>query len=83
MKSRIKQLIANHSYNDVERMLHSGTIGQATFEAYCRVWEWCAPRFGHVAWKHDSFWKRFGKEAYYAKINRVRIAFGFEPYAVC
>lgn len=80
MKTTISNLIRNYSFNQVESMLYNGQIGQLTFEAYCRVWEWIAPRFGGIpGWKQDCYWKTQGKDRFVAKINRVRIAFDFEP----
>ncbi len=79
MKATIKALIQNHSFNEVSAKYHAGQVGQSVYEAYCRVWEWVTPRFGgQVGLKHDWFWKANGKDRYYAKINRVRLAFGFE-----
>ena len=82
MKARIANLISCYSFEQVERMLYSGQIGQATFEAYCEVWTWIAPRFSSVCQadrKQESFWKRHGKDRFYTRINRVRAAFGFAP----
>ena len=83
MKVTIKNLIQNYSFNQVDQQFAQGQISQTHYEAYCRVWEWCAPRFGGSAgFKQESYWKRHGKEAYFAKINRVRKAFGFELYSI-
>lgn len=78
MKAKLKTLIANYSFDMVERMYYNGQITQLTFEAYCRVWDWIAPRFGGVTGaKQEAYWKHRGKEAYKAKMNRVRVAFGY------
>ena len=77
-----KQLLAiiNLSLAQVEDRYRNGLIGQATFEAYCRVWDWSAVRWsGQADRKQEAFWKRYGKEAFYAKINKTRQAFGFPP----
>jgi hypothetical protein len=52
----------------------SGTV----LRSYCAVWEWASPKMGGpVADKHHEFWVRYGKTAYYARINKVRAACGF------
>lgn len=80
MKRTIANLIANYSFNQVEQQFHQGRISQTHYEAYCRVWEWISPRFGgQPGFRQEAFWKRHGKEAFYNKINRVRIAFGYLP----
>lgn len=63
----------------MEHMLRDGTVSQSRFEAYCAVWEWMNFRLsGRAGWKQDAFWKQFGQEAFYRRINRVRSAFGYD-----
>jgi hypothetical protein len=82
MKTTISNLIRNYSFNQVESMYYQGRIGRLTFEAYGRVWDWITFRMGGTAsWKQDCLWKK-SKSAVYAKINKTRTAFGFEPYAM-
>lgn len=67
------------SYNEMERFFHYGIITYNEFWAYVSVWEWCSPRMGGRAGeKQDKFWEKYGKEAYYKRINKVRAAFGFD-----
>jgi hypothetical protein len=67
--------------NDVENSYRWGSIPQNVFEAFCRVWDWSAPRFGgSVGLRHEAFWNQYGKDRYYSRINKVRRAFGLEPY---
>lgn len=65
------------SLNAAEQCLDGRTL-----RAFRAVWEWSAPRMGGEAGrKHDAFWERHGKAAYYARIQRVRKACGFAPLA--
>ncbi len=79
MKRKINQFLkAGYSLATMEHMLRDGTVNQTQFEAYCAVWDWMAFRFtGRAGMKQDSFWKHYGQEAFYRRINRVRSAFGF------
>lgn len=80
MKNRLKNLLANHSLNSVDSMYRHGQIDQLTFEAYKRVWDWIAVRFGGLAgWKQDHFWALHGKHRFTQKVNRTRAAFNLEP----
>ncbi len=68
------------SLSQVERLLHDGRIDANTYTSFRRVWQWCAPRFeAEHGLLHDAFETRFGREAYKAKINKTRKAFGFAP----
>ena len=81
MKKQIQQLMYM-SYNEVEQRYYSGLIGQTTWEAYNRVWTWSAVRWSNVARASDlqeKFWHNYGKDKFYARINKVRAAFGFAP----
>jgi hypothetical protein len=78
MRKTIRHLIECYSMAQVEQMHFRGQI--AHFEQYCRVWEWIAPRFGGLpGMKHESFYRRYGPGRYYAKINKTRAAFGYDP----
>lgn len=81
MKKRITQFFkCGYSLATMEHMVRDGTISQNEFEAYCAVWEWCAYRLsGNAAMKQESFWNRFGKEAFYRRMNKVRSAFNLSP----
>lgn len=80
MKKRILNLIRlGVTYNEVTRLENSGAMDFATAEAYRRVWDWSAPRFSGIAGiQHDAFWKRHGAQAYYDRINKVRLSFGMD-----
>ena len=68
------------SLSDVTRLYVDGRIDAKTMVAYRRVWQWCAPRFGaEHGMLHDAFETRFGRDAYKAKIDKTRRAFGFTP----
>jgi hypothetical protein len=78
MKQTIRHLIDCYSFAQVEQMHYRGQTSH--FEQYCRVWEWIAPRLGGCAGlKHDSYFRHNGAARYYAKINKVRSAFGYAP----
>jgi hypothetical protein len=79
----MKKFIIQHlgfTMEEMECKLHWGAFSQAQFEAWCRVWDWSAPRFsGPAGYKHDAFFTRHGVAAYFRRINKVRVAFGFAP----
>jgi hypothetical protein len=81
LKLRLTRWFKNgYSYADIQRGLHEGLVSQREFEAYCAVWTWCAFRVsGPAAYKQDAFWKRFGPDAFYRRLNKVRNAFGMDP----
>ncbi len=75
LKPRLRELI-RLSYNEAEAL----GLGWRTWSGYLALWEWCAVRLGgNASRKHDQFWRKHGPVAYYARINRVRKACGFEP----
>jgi len=81
MKKQIQQLMTL-SYEQVEQQYYCGMIGQATWEAYGRVWAWCAVRWSNVeraSDRQEAFWNKCGKDKFYDRINKVRAAFGFAP----
>jgi hypothetical protein len=85
MKKRIQDLITSHSFDQVESMLHRGLIGQSDFEAYCAVWTWINFRASDTVMasdKQDRFWGKYGKDAFYRRVNKVRAAFGCEPLVI-
>jgi hypothetical protein len=66
-------------YNDARREFAGGR----TWTAYLALWEWCGFRDGGIAGdKQERFYAKHGRAAYYARINRVRAACGFEPVNV-
>lgn len=81
MKKKLLELLRQQvSYNQAERRWRDGWISYEVFWAYDAVWRWIAPRMGGEAGrKHDRFYERYGKVKYYARINKVRAAFGCEP----
>lgn len=82
MKQRLAAL-TGRTYNEVLDGYLYGTIPQSTFDAFMAVWDWSAIRHtGMAGMKQEAFYARFGAEAYYRRINRVRVAFGFKPYAL-
>ena len=77
LRPAVKRLICL-SYNDAEAI----GPGWRTWAGFVACWEWIAPRMaGRAGKKHDQFWQTYGREAYYARINRVRKGCGFEPFA--
>lgn len=80
MKAR--DLITNHNFNEVERMWNQGRLSDREWHRYRFAWTWCAARWSNVCRageKQERFWNRFGKEAYYRRMNRVRRICGFAP----
>lgn len=80
-REQLHILIACRSFGEVEQMFYNGMIGERCWEAYCRVWAWTAFRCSSVAMagpKQEAFWGRHGKAAFYRKMNKTRLAFGFE-----
>jgi hypothetical protein len=60
---------------EAERML-SGKH----YATYLALWEWSGFRFsGRAGDKQDAFWHKFGRDAFYARINKIRAACGFTP----
>lgn len=72
------------SFNSASHLLGSSQfqagIGTRIYYAFVRVWEWIRPLFSSR--KQDRYFKERGREAYYAKINRTRKAFGFAPLSL-
>lgn len=63
---------------DVTDRYNSGQISYVLYKKYCSVWDWSAPRWtGRAGMKQESFWGKYGKNAYYKRINKIRRAFGF------
>ena len=80
MKHKIMQLIQRTPI-EIDSLASNGLISQQVRESWYRVWDWSAPRMGGtIGIKHDAFYKRWGKAAYYRKINKTRAAFGIPPY---
>jgi len=80
-REQLQILIRNHSFSDVERMFYNGMIGERCWGAYCRIWSWTGWRSSNVAMagpKQEAFWAKHGKEAFLRKMNKTRLAFGFE-----
>lgn len=66
-------LTSGTSMNRAVQMLHSGLIDQRTFDRYCFLDDWCAPRFsGSAGFKQERFWTRFGADACYRRHDRVK-----------
>lgn len=79
MKQHILDLL-HLSYNQVHSLYCIGEVSQSLWEAWARVWEWSAPRFGGTPGiHHDAYWNKYGKARYYARINKVRAAFNLKP----
>ena len=78
-REQLQILVHNNSKNETQRMYEEGRIDQKTWEGYCRVWEWC--NFRLSSRKQEWFWEKWGKAAFYNKINKTRAACGFEPIA--
>lgn len=73
MRKKIENWLAQGvSFAEMERRFQQGSITQT---------EW---RFGGSAGaKQEAFYKRFGPRAYVARISKVRVAFGLNPYTLC
>ena len=55
-----------------ERFLHEGRLAQRVFDHYW-MFHWAAPRFsGSSGFVQERFYNRFGKEAYYRRIDRMK-----------
>ncbi len=79
MKKKLMPLM-NTGLSDVTRLYVDGRIDARTMVAYRRVWQWSAPRFaGMEGLLQDAFETRYGRDAYKAKIDKTRKAFGFAP----
>jgi hypothetical protein len=76
-KSSIKPALRPYiglSLNDAEKFIADPNL----MRGYRAVWKWAFLKMGgRVAMEHDAFWDRYGKVAYYARINKVRAACGF------
>lgn len=59
------------SYNDA----HKAASG-SQWRTYVALWEWSG--FYMSVSKQDVFWDKFGKEAFYRRVNKIRRACGFE-----
>jgi len=79
MKKHLQQLVSCYSWNQVHAMWSDGRINDATWYAYDRVWGWSAVRWSNpYGERQEWFWEKYGKDKFYAKINKVRAAFGFD-----
>ena len=77
MKNKLKSLM-HLSIAQVERMEANGYVDATLARAFRRVWSWSSERFsGDADARQQAFWDRYGRRAYYRRINRVRTAFGF------
>ncbi len=73
---QLKQLVGLR-FADVETMFYQGRITESVWEAYCRVWDWSAPRYsGTAGFNQERFWNTHGKEAYLRRMGKTRNAFG-------
>lgn len=56
-----------------ERYLHEGRITPRTFDRFLFIANWAAARFSGVAGvRQEGFYQRFGSDAYWRRIERVR-----------
>lgn len=79
MKNKIKFYIWR-THEEMRVLYENGIVSQNIYDSWTLVWNWCSPRFGNIiGQKHDAFYNKYGKEKYYAKINKTRNAFGFKP----
>lgn len=84
MKNKLLAIMSL-SLGEVENMHWDGRLEDRVFEAYVRIWKWTAVRWSNVHnadQEQERFWQKYGKEAFYRKINKTRQAFGFEPIKV-
>ena len=69
------------SFNEVKALYDWGHIDERTWRRYLFAWTWSDFRFGgSIGCKHEAFWTKHGKHAYYRRINRVRNVLGFKLY---
>ena len=43
------------------------------------IWHWAAPRYSSLGTAQAAYFSRYGAEATYARINRVRSWLGLDP----
>lgn len=68
-----QMLRSGTSYDWAVRYLHEGRITQRTFDWYCLLWDWAAPRFsGSAGYKQERFYEKMGQVAYDRRIARVK-----------
>lgn len=81
MKGAIAHYLAmSLSFDDMARLYNYGRLSPEVWQSWQRVWEWLSPKMGGApGLRHDIYWNRYGKDRYFAKINKTRVAFGFEP----
>jgi len=61
--------------------LHSGHCTQRDYNRFMFAWGWSAVRFsslGNWAARQDRYYEKYGRNAMYARINRVRRVLGFD-----
>jgi hypothetical protein len=77
MKKQL-QAIMHLTPAQVEDAFYCGQISYQLYRAYELVWGWSAPRWSNP-WsdRQERFWEKYGKDAFYRKINKTRAAFGF------
>ncbi len=81
MKQILKSLIGL-TYNEAETLWRRGDMSDLVWRAWREVWTWSTSRFSNVNnadWKQTQFWDRHGKEAFYKRIQKTRLAFGLAP----
>ncbi len=82
MKTQILRHLT-YTLDEMECFLHEGRVSQALYSAWLYVWQWSTFRHaGAAGCRQDAFWNTHGKDAFYAKMNKCRQAFGFAPYPV-
>lgn len=59
----------DHSLSQAQDLRQRGVISDRVYGHYCFLWLWSAPRFDY---RHEEFYRKFGKERYWRRISRVK-----------
>ncbi len=79
IKTSVRKFLS-YSLAEVEAFYRQCRISDRDYLTFRAIWTWSSPKLGGPAEiKHEQFWRRFGAEAYYRRINKVRAACGYAP----
>ncbi len=80
MKEDLRPLL-HLTFNQVRAMLDCGQISQRLWRAWAYLWTWSEHRHsGPEGAIQDAYYLRCGHVAFYAKMNKCRVALGFPAY---
>lgn len=63
------RLFIGHNLSDMQDLKQQGRISDRLYGHYCFLWLWGAYRDDY---RHDLFYKRMGRDAYWRRIERVK-----------